>query len=155
MRALLWIICPIIVFGGNSDNHPLTITVDPINKLAFTEPSVVINVDQFSKTLITGVHQSTYGIISNDGHQKKITVSLNQDYPNQIALKLSTGSSGGFIANGYVTLQSKATSTLITSISPNINLSNLSIGYFIEAPRLTPSNLTPYVATVTFTLQDD
>ena len=155
MKALLWLFWPLIAFTSNSDNHPLTITVDTINKLVFTEPSIVIVADQFSKTLITGSHQSTYGIMSNDGHQKKITATLSQDYPSQIALKINLVPQSGFVSSGYMQLQSKTGASLLSSVTPNTNIGNLSILYAIQAPRLTLSNLSPYMATVMFTLQDD
>lgn len=155
MRILFLFFLPLVVFGANSDNHPVTITIDTINKLTFAEPSIVIVADQFSKTLITGSYQSTYGIISNDGKQKKITAMLNQDYPNQIRLKINLASQSGFISNGFMTIQSKVAMTLLSSIPPNVNNGNLSVLYAIEVPRLTPSNSTPYMSTVIFTMQDD
>ena len=155
-----WIIALIMLkgalFAGAQTSMNLTLRVETINKLAFSDVSPSIIADQFSKELVYGENrQGTYGILSNDSKEKKLTASLDQLFPDEIVLKISLGSEEGWRAFPSQEVLENRSVTLVEQISNYPNAANLPILYEIKAPRLTQKSPSPYLRTITFTLMDD
>ncbi len=142
-------------FASNSDAGLLSLTIEEINVLNFSEKAVSIVCNQFSMTNITGVNDSsTYSLASNDGKQKKITVKLDKSIPKSGELRLTLDTLPTWTAHPNLFV-SRVRQDIVTAIPANSIGSNLGVNYTLEFPRTTKATKKPEDREVTYTLSDD
>lgn len=156
MRYLLALMCFLKAFAGSEDSLHLVLKVETINKLSFSEVSPSVFADQFSRDFVYGESNSgSYGLITNDIKQKKITAQLDQLFPDGIELKLTLGAEDTWKSYPSQTLLDAKAQTIVEKIAGGSSVSNLSVIYEIKAPRLTKKTSSPYMRVITYTLMDD